>query len=130
MGHICCDRRVLAGLAIGLAGIAIVAPNLVVTALPLILLAACPLSMLVMAKTMGVRRRSPVALSDDPPAIDARYRVEPSVDGAGELAALQAQLRSLGKQQTVFAEQIERIEQAARALPDGRPAASTSTTRG
>lgn len=49
----CLNPRVLAGIAVVIAAIWVLAPQFVAAALPLLLLAACPLSMLFMAKTMG-----------------------------------------------------------------------------
>lgn len=48
----CLDKRVLGGLAIIGAGVLIFAPHLLTTALPLLLVAICPLSMLFMGKAM------------------------------------------------------------------------------
>lgn len=56
----CLDRRVLAVLGAIALGTAIVAPRALGAALPLLLLAACPLSMLVMAVAMG-RAAAPAA---------------------------------------------------------------------
>jgi hypothetical protein len=53
MGGMCLNWKVLAGLAgVGLV-VWIVAPNLVAGALPLLLVAACPLSMLLMGRGMA-----------------------------------------------------------------------------
>lgn len=55
----CYDWRVLAGLA-GVAGtVWIVAPDLILGVLPLLLLAACPLSMIVMAWMMRGQHSGP-----------------------------------------------------------------------
>lgn len=56
MLKMCLDWRVLVGLAAVGVGIYIVAPGTVVPALPILSLAACPLSMLLMMKAM---RESP-----------------------------------------------------------------------
>ena len=56
MQNICLDWRVLVGLAAVGVGIYMVAPGTVVTALPILSLAACPLSMLLMMKAV---RESP-----------------------------------------------------------------------
>jgi hypothetical protein len=52
MGRMCFNWKVLAGLAVVGLGVWVVAPNLVGAALPLLILAACPLSMLLMARGM------------------------------------------------------------------------------
>lgn len=49
----CYDWRVIAALAAVGVSVLILAPNLIGAALPLLLLAACPLSMLLMMKAMG-----------------------------------------------------------------------------
>ncbi len=56
MLRMCLDWRVLVGLAAVEVGIYAVAPSAVVAALPILALAACPLSMLLMMKAM---RESP-----------------------------------------------------------------------
>lgn len=53
MLKMCMNWKVLAGLAAVGAGIWVFAPNLIGAALPLLFLAACPLSMLFMMKGMG-----------------------------------------------------------------------------
>ena len=53
MFKMCLNWKVLAGLAVVGVGIFLVAPGLALAALPLLLLAACPLSMLLMMKSMG-----------------------------------------------------------------------------
>lgn len=52
MLKMCLNWKVLAGLAVLGAGLYAVAPNLAVAALPILLLAVCPLSMLFMMKGM------------------------------------------------------------------------------
>lgn len=52
MPHLCLNWKVVAGLAIVGLGVWIALPSLASTALPLLLLAACPLSMLFMARGM------------------------------------------------------------------------------
>lgn len=68
----CADWRVLATfVAIG-AGVAVFAPNLIGAAIPFLLVAACPLSMLVMMRTMAGHPADPspepVPGSDDRPS--------------------------------------------------------------
>lgn len=87
----CLDRRVLAMLGVIALGIAILAPRAFGAALPLLLLAACPLSMVVMAVAMG-RAAAPAAPSSSVAAMRAeltelaerQHRLE------GELAAVEA----------------------------------------
>ena len=60
----CLDRRVLAALGVIAAVTALLAPRVLVAALPLLLLAACPLSMIVMAVVMA-RNAKPAAPTSD-----------------------------------------------------------------
>lgn len=53
MGGMCINWKVIAGLAVVGLGVWAVAPNLVGAALPLLILAACPLSMFFMMRGMG-----------------------------------------------------------------------------
>jgi hypothetical protein len=52
MLKMCLNPKVLAGLAATGVAMYLIAPNLLATALPVLLLAACPLSMLIMMLTM------------------------------------------------------------------------------
>jgi hypothetical protein len=68
----CADWRVIAVLvAVGI-GVAVFAPNLMAAAVPLLLVATCPLSMLVMMRTMAGHPANPspepVLGSDDRPS--------------------------------------------------------------
>ena len=83
----CLDRRVLAVLGVIGLGTALFAPRAFGAALPVLLLAACPLSMIVMAVAMG-RSRAP----GPPPSGAESIRAE-----LDELAARQRRLeRKLG----------------------------------
>lgn len=53
----CFNKRVIAGLALAAVGLLAVAPSLALTALPLLLAAACPLSMLLMGRAAMTRSR-------------------------------------------------------------------------
>ena len=65
----CADWRVVAILVAVGAGVAVLAPNLIAAAIPLLLVAACPLSMLVMMRTMGGHQSNPSPRLD-PAAVD------------------------------------------------------------
>lgn len=52
MGKMCLNWKVLGGLAAVAVGVWLMAPNLLVSALPLLLFALCPLSMLLMMRAM------------------------------------------------------------------------------
>ncbi len=68
----CADWRVITTLVALGAGLAVFAPNLIGAAIPLLLVAACPLSMLVMMRTMAGHPANPspepVPGSDDRPS--------------------------------------------------------------
>lgn len=49
----CFDKRVIAGLAVVGVGVYALAPDMIGAALPLLILAVCPLSMLLMMKMMA-----------------------------------------------------------------------------
>lgn len=53
LGGMCINWKVVAGLAVVGVGIWVVKPTLIGAALPLLILAACPLSMLLMMRGMG-----------------------------------------------------------------------------
>jgi hypothetical protein len=56
--HLCLNWNVVAGLAVLGLGIWVVAPNLVWAALPVLVVLACPLSMLFMMRGMGGSQRA------------------------------------------------------------------------
>lgn len=53
IGNMCMNWKVIAGLAVVGLGVWAVAPNLIGATIPLLLLAACPLSMVFMMRGMG-----------------------------------------------------------------------------
>jgi hypothetical protein len=55
----CADRRVVAFLVAVGAAVAVLAPNLIAAAVPFLVVAACPLSMLVMMRMMGGQGSGP-----------------------------------------------------------------------
>lgn len=130
----CFNRKVIAGLVVAAVGIYLFAPNLLASALPLLLLAACPLSMLLMGKAMmGGHGTAPAALDSrldqpiPPPA-------EAGLDRDERVAQLQAQLQSLGQQQAELTRQLAQIDPspvtgpASAALPERGAAPSAATT--
>lgn len=106
----CFNWKVLAGLAVVGLGIYAAAPDLVVGALPLLLLLACPLSMLFMGKTMMGGQHS--QQGRQPPATTTAAPVNAPLTGDEQLAQLQEQLRSVGEQQAALAAQVEQLEAA------------------
>lgn len=86
----CLDRRVLAALAVTAVLVAIVAPQLITGAIPLLVIAACPLSMVVMMATM--RHRDAVGIRTQASGAD-RVREE-LADLARQRRGLDAELAS------------------------------------
>lgn len=105
---VCFDWRVLAGLAAVGVGIAFLAPKLALGALPLLLLAACPLSMLLMMVTMnGMGQRSATSTRRQLKGTTASSVLSRSE----QLAQLREQLQNLQQQQEVIARQINALDQ-------------------
>lgn len=110
----CYDWRVLIGLiALGV-GIFIVAPGTIAAALPLLLLAACPLSMLLMMRAMG----SPQPSSSMPQQPLPTDRV----------SALRQELADLSQRQEELAGELRTLEAGQREA-DGAEAAGRSAVR-
>lgn len=95
----CLNWKVIAGLALVGVGVWAVAPNLLVAALPILLIAVCPLSMVLMMRSMrGDQHGAPAQRSD-------------GVDGKGsareeQLADLTNQLEQSRSQQEAIAHEI------------------------
>lgn len=104
MLKMCLNWKVLAGLAVLGGGIYAVAPALAVAALPFLLLAICPLSMLLMMKGMQGNEGGEGRVSSETDAGLAREE---------ELARLQAQ-------QATLAEQIGALERYTTRSPASR----------
>lgn len=111
----CYDWRVLTGL--GGLGIAIylVAPGLVAAAIPLLLVAACPLSMLLMMKAMSAQPKS----SD----------VRPGRVGDDRVSRLHEELAELGRQQRRLEGELHAIGAARPDDSDAGDAVATAPTR-
>ncbi len=116
----CFNKKVMGGLALVGLGIFTVAPNLFVSALPLLLVAACPLSMLFMGKAMmggnSCSRGEPVR------------EAVPVTAGSREarLAQLRTQLATINDQQRMLAQQIDEIQVAEVSGPPARTLAKLS----
>ncbi len=98
----CLNWKVLAGLAVVGLAVWVVAPQFVLAALPLLLVVACPLSMLLM---MGRMRGGQPAQANQPPAA-GQTRDEQAVE-------LRSRLLSMQAEQEVIARQIAEIESPA-----------------
>ena len=111
--HLCLDWRVLVGLALVGLGVARLAPQVLGAALPLLVLALCPLSMLLMMG--GMARMHDHSGTAAPAPVD---QPDPTALTAGEqLRALQEQLVRLQAESAVLAQQIDRLEAAGAGEP-------------
>ncbi len=105
MGGMCFNWKVAAGLATVGVGIWAVAPNLIGAALPLLLVAACPLSMFFMMRGMGGGQ-----CANQPQQAGANGL---ALSGAGhdeQVAELKARATSLQEQHAALAREIARLE--------------------
>ena len=130
----CFDKRVLGGLALMGIGVLVFAPSLFAAALPLLIVAICPLSMLFMGRAMmgGTRQQTDTSMVSGPAAspIDVPYRVESAADPSAETAALRQELQQLREQQAALTREIARLESpAAIAAGDMATSFDRSVTR-
>lgn len=109
MGGMCFNWKVLAGLAAVGVGIYVVAPDMVVGALPLLLLAACPLSMLLMGRSMAGGQCSTQTQEPAPPE-RAGQPVAVQLTRAEQLAELKAQMTVLEVRQQAISRAIADLE--------------------
>ncbi len=106
----CLNWKVLAGLALVGVGIWVVAPGFVGAALPVLILLACPLSMVFMAWGMrgGQCATQPTQAGQGrQPALTAGSREQ-------QLEALRVQLSSIQDQQRAIAREIAQLEAPSR----------------
>lgn len=108
MFGMCIDKRDVGSVAIAAAGVLLVAPQLIAATLPILLIAICPLSMLLMGKAMmsgGQRLGAPA-----PEPIEASYLTIPALDSDQQVAVLQAQLQVVTHQQAMLSDQLARLQ--------------------
>jgi hypothetical protein len=106
-GNLCLNWKVVAGLAVIAVAIWIVAPSVLVAALPLLVLAACPLSMLLLMRGVQGGHRSSQAGTADQPVNTERTASE-------QLAMLKAKLADLQAQHEATRRAIAELEAACR----------------
>ena len=111
MGGMCFNWKVLAGLAAVGVGIYVFAPDMVVGALPLLLLAACPLSMLVMGRGM-MGGQCPTLTQQAAPPERTGQPVAVQLTRDEQLAELKSQLTILEVRQRAIAREIVALEGA------------------
>ncbi len=110
----CLHRKVIAGLVVAALGTYLVAPNMVANMLPLLLVAACPLSMLFMDKMMGGRAVAG-AEADSGGGESARRPGEAGLIRDDPVASIQVKLERLGDQQAERRRRFELTESGDRA---------------
>jgi hypothetical protein len=104
IGRFCIDWKVVAGLAAVAVGIFLVQPRLFISALPVLLVAACPLSMVLMM--WGMRGMGQSA----PRAVAAQQQADRELTPNEQLARLRGQLGDLQSAQLSIAEQIRSLQ--------------------
>ena len=97
--EMCLNKKVIAGLGVVGLGVLVLAPGTAGAALPLLLIAACPLSMIFMMRSMSAK---------DTTAGSTRGDTDPDSTTMDEVATLRAEVQHL------------RAEQAARETPSGQ----------
>ena len=109
MLFMCLNWKVVAGLAVVALAVVVVAPQYIWAALPLLIVAACPLSMLFMMRGMhGMSTKSPA----------------PGIPHDAQLPELQSRLTSLQADQEVITGQIAELERTHEtAMAEGETAA-------
>lgn len=81
----CLNKKVIAGVALAAVAVYLIAPNLIGAALPLLIIAICPLSMIVMMKAMSGQSDK----ADSPPAAGSDTEID------AELARLRSEVAEL-----------------------------------
>ncbi|MBI2755940.1 MAG: DUF2933 domain-containing protein [Chloroflexi bacterium] len=107
MMKMCWNWKVLAGLTAVGVGIFAVAPSLALAAAPFLLMAACPLSMVLMMKGMGGMQqdRGPAVVADASPRTMPVAALAPNPEE--RLAQLQAEMERVQAEQAALAREIE-----------------------
>ncbi len=123
MKGMCLNWKVIAGLAVVGLGTWAVAPGLAVAALPLLILAVCPLSMLLMMRGMQGGQCASRPQQADPATGSGLTRDE-------QLAELRAQTTDIQEQQDLIAREIARLETSGEAGSAGPRAAERADARG
>ena len=108
MFKMCFNWKVIAGLAVVAAGVYMVAPAAFAAALPLLFLAACPLSMLLMMKMMSGDSAQKAGEKTDSQATRATPAQSADPD------ELDAELQRLQARQTAIADQLDAMRREER----------------
>lgn len=126
LGQLCLNWKVMVGLAVVGVGIWVLAPQFIGAALPLLLLAVCPLSMLIMVFAMRKGMSSGECAPQSAPATIA--------DATGmtrdeRLAQLTARLASIQAQQEATSRELAALESVGAAPNAAAPEAASPTAR-
>lgn len=106
----CFNWKMLAGLGVVGAGVYLLARELALEALPLLLVLACPISMLLMMR--GMQGASSGEGSHCTHEGQQTSQATGSLTREGRLAQLRAELQRVGEQQSALARQIEELQAA------------------
>jgi hypothetical protein len=105
IGRFCIDWKVVAGLAAVAVGLFLFQPRLFTAALPVLLVAACPLSMLLMMWGMrGMSQPAPTPETAPQPVADRQLTPHE------QIAGLRSQLSELQSAQLAITDQIRSLE--------------------
>jgi len=105
IGRFCIDWKVIAGLAAVALGLILFQPRLFTAALPVLLVAACPLSMLLMMWGMrGMAQPTPTPTMAPQPVADRKLTPHE------QIAGLRSQLSDLQSAQLAITDQIRSLE--------------------
>ncbi|MDQ6883357.1 MAG: DUF2933 domain-containing protein [Candidatus Dormibacteraeota bacterium] len=110
---VCIDRRVLIGLGVIVIGILFLRPPLIAPVLPYLLVAACPISMLLMMRGMSGMSRPQVDGTTPNPGAAANVAEPP------DLPQLRRELAELAARQAWLTAQIAQLDLAAQPTRDG-----------
>lgn len=102
----CLDRRVLIALGVAAVALWVVAPAFVVGLLPLLFLAACPLSMLLMARTMMGGNKAHGAMAAPDPAARLAVLEDAQARLAGEIVRARAEADASAAEPAALPERI------------------------
>lgn len=123
IGGFCFNWKVAAGLAAVGVGIWILKPALIVAALPLLILAACPLSMFFMMRGMGGMSGGPHAGQPGQENSAARF----GLTRDEQLAVLKTQMATLGMQREAIVREVARLEATGAPAPGEAARAAART---
>ncbi|HEY3229231.1 MAG TPA: DUF2933 domain-containing protein [Roseiflexaceae bacterium] len=105
--HLCLNWNVVAGLAVIGLGILVIAPNLIWAALPVLVVLACPLSMLFMMRRMGGGQRATQPEREQRSVVAHRPREEQLVNLRARQEAIAHEIAELEAASDATAQPVE-----------------------